>query len=107
MKDSHVVGKQGDNEVSDMAPSSQLSDRFSISDNDPLKWAALCKDYNFIHLSGLAAKAFGLLGKLAHRNCVAAAALQKATEADSCARCDCYLPKTHARRKQIQAQIWP
>lgn len=48
----------------------------SFSGSEPLKWAALCKDYNPIHLAGLAAKMFGLPGKLAHGNHVVAKAIQ-------------------------------
>ncbi|CAG5179337.1 uncharacterized protein ALTATR162_LOCUS9162 [Alternaria atra] len=51
--------------------------RISLSADDPLKWAAICKDYNFIHLSGLAAKIFGLPGKIAHGNHSVAKALQR------------------------------
>jgi hypothetical protein len=39
--------------------------QMSLLSTDPLKWAALCKDYNLIHLFGFAAKLFGLPGKLA------------------------------------------
>jgi acyl dehydratase len=49
--------------------------RVWLSRNDPLRWASLCKDYNFIHLSGLAARLFGLPGKLAHGNHVVAKAM--------------------------------
>ena len=52
----------------------------SFSKNDPLKWAALCKDYNFIHLSSLAAKLVGFPGKLAHGNHVVAKAMQQLEE---------------------------
>jgi hypothetical protein len=48
----------------------------SLSRHEPLKWASLCKDYNFIHLSGFAARLFGLPGKLAHGNHVVAKAIQ-------------------------------
>jgi acyl dehydratase len=54
-----------------------------FSADDPLKWAALCKDYNFIHLSGAAAKAFGLPGKIAHGNHAFAKALQQITDSKS------------------------
>lgn len=43
--------------------------------NDPSKWAAICKDYNPIHTSWLAAKLFGLPGRIAHGNHVAAKAI--------------------------------
>lgn len=49
----------------------------SFSSNDPLKWAALCKDYNLIHLAGFAAQAFGFPGKLAHGNHIVAKALRQ------------------------------
>jgi acyl dehydratase len=49
--------------------------RISVLRDDPQKWAALCRDYNFIHFSGLAAKAFGLPGRLAHGNHVVARAM--------------------------------
>ncbi|KNG48083.1 ricin b lectin [Stemphylium lycopersici] len=51
------------------------STQISLSGEDPLRWAALCKDYNFIHLSRVAAKFFGLPGKLAHGNHASAKAL--------------------------------
>ncbi|KAH6878224.1 hypothetical protein BKA58DRAFT_435930 [Alternaria rosae] len=55
----------------------------SLSADDPLKWAAICKDYNFIHLSGAAAKAFGLPGKIAHGNHAVAKALHQLTDSRS------------------------
>jgi acyl dehydratase len=58
-----------------VTPGSRL--QMSLSSTDPLSWAALCKDYNPIHLSGLAAKLFGLPGKLAHGNHVAAIAIER------------------------------
>ncbi|OAL48262.1 hypothetical protein IQ07DRAFT_612983 [Pyrenochaeta sp. DS3sAY3a] len=57
-----------------------LSTSLSFSGSDPLTWAALCKDYNFIHISNLAAKLFGLPGKLAHGNHVVAKAVQSSLE---------------------------
>lgn len=41
----------------------------------PDTWAALCKDYNPIHMSGLLAKLFGFSTKIAHGNHVLACAL--------------------------------
>lgn len=43
--------------------------------SSPSEWAALCKDYNPIHISSLAAKAFGFPSKIAHGNHVAALAI--------------------------------
>jgi acyl dehydratase len=57
---------------------SQPVAQISFKEHDPMRWAALCKDYNFIHLSESAAKAFGLPGKLAHGNHAVARALQSA-----------------------------
>ncbi|EOA83530.1 hypothetical protein ACJQWK_00598 [Exserohilum turcicum] len=73
----HVKSKGLDNSQSNVSTSIPMdaSTQISLSGDDPLKWAALCKDYNFIHLSGLAAKLFGLPGKLAHGNHAAAKAL--------------------------------
>jgi acyl dehydratase len=51
--------------------------RISLSKGDPQKWAVLCRDYNLIHFSGLAAKAFGLPGRLAHGNHVVARAMMQ------------------------------
>jgi acyl dehydratase len=54
----------------------------SLSGDDPSKWAALCKDYNFIHFSRLAAKCFGLPGKLAHGNHIVAKVMQQLMNGD-------------------------
>ncbi|KAH7408647.1 hypothetical protein DE146DRAFT_646847 [Phaeosphaeria sp. MPI-PUGE-AT-0046c] len=65
----------------DDAPATYKADtnpvEIALSSNDPLKWAALCKDYNVIHLAGFAAKLFGLPGKLAHGNHIVAKAIQQ------------------------------
>ena len=58
-------------------PLFESTTQVSLSVDDPLRWAAICKDYNFIHLSGLAAKVFGLPGKITHGNHVVAKALQR------------------------------
>jgi acyl dehydratase len=41
---------------------------------DPLLWARICKDYNPIHISTLAAHLFGFRGRIAHGNHVGALA---------------------------------
>ncbi|KAJ6259730.1 3-hydroxyacyl-thioester dehydratase X [Drechslerella dactyloides] len=43
----------------------------------PSEWARFCKDYNIIHTSGLAARLFGLPGKIAHGNHVVALMLKE------------------------------
>lgn len=68
------------NEESQAQTSSERSIKMSFSGSDPLKWAALCKDYNFIQFSRLAAKLFGLPGKLAHGNHVVAKSIQALEE---------------------------
>ena len=62
---------------------SESTTQVSMSVDDPLKWAAICKDYNFIHLSGAAAKAFGLSGKIAHGNHTVVKALHLLTDSKS------------------------
>ena len=62
---------------------SESTTQVSMSVDDPLKWAAICKDYNFIHLSGAAAKAFGLPGKIAHGNHAVAKALHQLKDSRS------------------------
>ena len=47
-----------------------------IEADAPEKWAALCKDYNPIHVSAIAAKLFGFPGKVAHGNQVAASMIE-------------------------------
>ncbi|EUC47961.1 hypothetical protein COCMIDRAFT_3093 [Bipolaris oryzae ATCC 44560] len=73
-----VISKSSDESKNDASTSgsTRTSTQISLSKDDPLKWAAVCKDYNFIHLSAIAARLFGLPGKLAHGNHVAAKALQ-------------------------------
>ena len=44
----------------------------TIEEAAPSTWAALCKDYNPIHISTLAARLFGFPGKIAHGNQAAA-----------------------------------
>lgn len=43
----------------------------------PKEWARVCKDYNPVHISSLAAELYGLPGKIAHGNHMAALALAK------------------------------
>ncbi|OAA78875.1 Ricin B lectin [Akanthomyces lecanii RCEF 1005] len=42
----------------------------------PKKWAALCRDYNPIHISSILARAFGFPGKIAHGNHALARAVE-------------------------------
>ena len=44
----------------------------TIPGNAPLRWAAITRDYNLIHVSSLAAKLFGFRSAIAHGNHVAA-----------------------------------
>lgn len=43
----------------------------------PSKWAAVCKDYNPIHMSSILARLFGFPGKIAHGNHALARALEQ------------------------------
>ncbi|KIV84605.1 hypothetical protein PV11_00377 [Exophiala sideris] len=47
---------------------------FAVEYDEPSAWARVCKDYNPIHISAIAAKLFGFPGKIAHGNHVAAKA---------------------------------
>ena len=46
-----------------------------IEEDAPLRWAAFCKDYNPIHVTSWAAKAFGFPGTIAHGNHVVGQAI--------------------------------
>ncbi|KAI9711401.1 MAG: hypothetical protein M1828_001917 [Chrysothrix sp. TS-e1954] len=48
-----------------------------VGKNAPSQWAASCRDYNPIHVSNLAAKAFGFTSKIAHGNHVVAMMLHR------------------------------
>lgn len=52
----------------------QAKASFTIQHQEPSSWAKVCKDYNPIHTSTIAAKIFGFPGKLAHGNHVVAKA---------------------------------
>lgn len=41
---------------------------FRMSSDAPLAWASICKDYNVLHISTLAAKVLGFRGRIAHGN---------------------------------------
>ncbi|EXJ68001.1 uncharacterized protein A1O5_08616 [Cladophialophora psammophila CBS 110553] len=55
-------------------PAWSASIPLTVEYNDPTGWARLCKDYNPIHISTIAAKLFGFPGKLAHGNYIGALA---------------------------------
>lgn len=60
---------------------------FNIEYEEPSAWARVCKDYNPIHISAVAAKLFGFPGKIAHGNHVAAKAfdlLERSTLPSEC-----------------------
>ena len=54
------------------------TEEMKLSVEDPWRWAAVCKDYNPIHISLLAARMFGFPGQLIHGNHAAALAMSKA-----------------------------
>jgi hypothetical protein len=51
------------------------SSTISFSTKNPRSWAAVCKDYNLIHVLPVAARAFGFRAVIAHGNHVTALAL--------------------------------
>lgn len=68
----------GDSMRHPLAPPQQLK----LASNAPVKWAALCKDVNPIHMSSVAAKLFGFPGIIAHGNHVVAHVVQKQRDID-------------------------
>ena len=48
----------------------------SVSSAEPLSWAEICKDYNPIHVSNVAARLFGFGGIIAHGNHLLALAME-------------------------------
>ena len=61
------VGTTGGEKLAAVVTSSDPI-QFTINYDGPTYWARLCKDYNPIHTSALAARVFGFQGKLAHGN---------------------------------------
>jgi acyl dehydratase len=70
----HVASEKSQQQTKRTPMSPRL---ISFPTRSPMLWASLCKDYNFIHLSGYAARLFGLPGKLAHGNHIVAQALRE------------------------------
>ncbi|KZL64737.1 ricin B lectin [Colletotrichum tofieldiae] len=66
--------------VAEAAPVAEALSTFTFSSSDPWDWAALCRDYNFIHLSTAAARVFGMSGRVAHGNHVLGKAIQALLE---------------------------
>ncbi|GKT63319.1 ricin B lectin [Colletotrichum tofieldiae] len=66
--------------VAEAAPVAEALSTFTFSSSDPWDWAALCRDYNFIHLSTAAARVFGMSGRVAHGNQVLGKAIQALLE---------------------------
>ncbi|RVX74424.1 hypothetical protein B0A52_01550 [Exophiala mesophila] len=57
-----------------LSTSPSLKGNFSFANQEPSAWAKVCKDYNPIHTSVVAARMFGFPGKLAHGNHILARA---------------------------------
>ncbi|KAK6529574.1 hypothetical protein TWF281_008745 [Arthrobotrys megalospora] len=55
----------------------QPEGQIQLAWDGPRKWARVCKDYNPIHIWSLAAELYGLPGRIAHGNHMAALALAK------------------------------
>jgi len=60
-----------------------LQATFLMRHQEPSLWANVCKDYNLIHTSSIAAKVLGFRGKLAHGNHVVAMAWAALREANN------------------------
>ncbi|KAI1618820.1 hypothetical protein EDD37DRAFT_623773 [Exophiala viscosa] len=71
---------------------------FDVEYEEPSRWARVCKDYNPIHISAIAAKLFGFSGKIAHGNHMVAKAL------DLLERCT--LPPEYEALYRSQDPVW-
>ncbi|KAF2147648.1 hypothetical protein K461DRAFT_298275 [Myriangium duriaei CBS 260.36] len=69
-------GKSHDPDATSARSVSTMSTSFRMERHDPYGWAALCKDYNPIHMSPTVARLFGFKGKIAHGNHVVAKAVE-------------------------------
>lgn len=70
------IPERQESSFADSISQNSLTFEMQFQDNDPSRWARLCKDYNFIHFSKAAAKAIGFPGKIMHGNHSIARALQ-------------------------------
>lgn len=70
------VGEQADEEEEEPEWTSADGEIVELGMRAPKKWAALCKDYNPIHMSSILARLFGFPGKIAHGNHALARAVE-------------------------------
>lgn len=73
MKVKQPASKVAENRAHTFSSSATLP--INIEFDEPSSWAAICKDYNPIHIFTLAARAYGFSGKIAHGNHVVAKCL--------------------------------
>jgi acyl dehydratase len=71
-QDSSQKESSDSSSLPDEAYKTTSEEMVTIHEKEPSKWAALCKDYNPIHISVMAARLFGFPGKIAHGNQAAA-----------------------------------
>ena len=71
---------------------------FDVEYEEPSRWARVCKDYNPIHISGIAAKLFGFPGKIAHGNHIVAKAFDLLERN--------ILPSEYSALHRSQGPIW-
>lgn len=67
--------KTGEKKRDEGVMSAAMKVPFDMAAREPSAWATICKDYNPIHLSSVAARLYGFSGKIAHGNHVVAKAL--------------------------------
>lgn len=73
MKIKEIIPKAAERNTEWTSSSAKLP--VDVGFSEPSSWAAICKDYNPIHISTLAARVYGFSGKLAHGNHVVAKSL--------------------------------
>lgn len=71
-----VDGVDGDEDDREPAWMSADGEIVELGMRAPKKWAALCRDYNPIHMSSILARAFGFPGRIAHGNHALARAVE-------------------------------
>ena len=74
----------------------------TLEEAAPSIWAALCKDYNPIHISAIAARLFGFPGKIAHGNHAAAMMMEGLASSPESANRNLWLDSNRASFMEVE-----
>ena len=74
----------------------------TIEEAAPSIWAALCKDYNPIHVSAIVARLFGFSGKIAHGNHAAAMMMEGLASSPRSVNRDLWLDSSRASFMEVE-----